>query len=112
MTNVDRVFQVELFCESREIIGVGVHVIPVPRLGGAAVSAPVMRDDSETLLAEEQHLCVPVVCGERPAVAENDGLSRAPVFVENLCAIFHSDCGHKVSLKILVGTESREKIYI
>ncbi len=94
VANVDCVLQIKLFGEGREIVGIGVHVVAVPGLGGAAVPSPVMRDDAKTLLAEEQHLSVPVVRGKRPAVTEYDGLSGAPVFVVDLRSVFHSDCRH------------------
>jgi hypothetical protein len=43
---------------------------------------------------EEQHLHVPVVRRERPAVVKHNGLGifRAPVLVEDGCAIFGRDC--------------------
>src|SRR5216683_247662 len=91
---MDCVLQVKFFRESREIVGVGVHVVTVPRLGGTAVPSPIMRDDSIALLAEEQHLSVPVIRGERPAVTEHYGLALAPVLVVNLCAVFCRDRRH------------------
>ena len=39
------------------------------------MAAPVMRDNAKTQLAEEQHLSVPVVRGQRPTMTEYDGLS-------------------------------------
>src|SRR5450631_1973330 len=95
MPHVDRVLQIEFFGESREVIGVGVHVVTVPGLGGPAVSTPVSRDDTIALLPEEQHLSVPVVGGEWPAVAEHNGLPFSPVFVVNLRSVFCGDCWHK-----------------
>src|SRR5580658_7939864 len=63
-----------------------VHVVACVHLGGAAVTAPVMRNDSIAVGKEEQHLYVPVVRRQRPAVVKHKGLSvlRAPVLVENL----------------------------
>jgi len=48
------------------------------------VTAPVGCDDSIAMLAEEHHLSVPVVRGERPTVAEHDGLALSPVLVVDL----------------------------
>ena len=45
-------------------------------------------------LEEEQHLRVPVVGRQRPAVAEHDGLTLAPVLVEDLNAVLGGDRGH------------------
>jgi hypothetical protein len=35
---MNRVYQVKLFSEGCEIVGISVHIVAVPRLGGAAVS--------------------------------------------------------------------------
>src|SRR6266581_7024063 len=94
VAHVDCVFQVESFCESREIIGVGVHLVAIPRLGGTAVTSPVMSNNPIALLAEKQHLSVPVIGGERPSVTEHYGLALSPVLVVNLCAVFSCDRGH------------------
>src|SRR5277367_3524559 len=94
MSHVDRVLQVELFSKDCEVVGVRVHVIAIPRLGGTAVPSPIMRDDSKALLAEVQHLSIPVVRAERPAVAEHYGLARSPVLVENLRTVFRADRWH------------------
>ena len=58
------------------------------------MAAPVVRDDAVAVLDEEQHLRVPVIGRERPAVAEHDGLSLAPILVEDLNAIFGRDGAH------------------
>src|SRR4029077_19298563 len=43
---------------------------------------------------EEQHLRVPVIGRQRPAMAEHNGLTFAPVFVENLNAVFCCNFTH------------------
>src|SRR5438552_15160270 len=90
------VLQVEFFRQSGEIVGVGVHLVTIPCLGGTTVPSPVMRDDSIALLAEEQHLSVPIVRSERPAVTEHYGLALSPVLVVNLCAVFCCDSRHEI----------------
>src|SRR5271170_3852617 len=97
VADMDCVLEVKLFGEHCEIVCVRIHIVAVPRLGGAAVAAPVVRDDSVAVLAEEQHLPVPVVRGERPSVTEHDGLTRAPIFVINLSTIFCRNRWHKCS---------------
>src|ERR1700688_510127 len=94
MTHVDCILQIKFFRKGGEIVGVGVHFVAVPRLVGATVPSPVMRDDSVALLAEEQHLSVPSICVERPPVTEHYGLALSPVLVINLCAIFSVDSRH------------------
>jgi transposase len=43
-----------------------------------AMSAPVVGDDAITATEEEQHLCVPIVSLQRPAVREDNWLSWCP----------------------------------
>ena len=88
--------QVERFDERREIVGVGVHLVAVPRLARAAVAAAVVRDAAVSAVGQKDHLVFPGVRAERPAVTEDDGLSRAPVLVINLRAVFGRDCGHGI----------------
>jgi len=59
----------------------------VARLGGATMASPVVGNDPEALAEEEQHLRVPIIGRQRPAVAKHDGLTFAPVFVEDLNAV-------------------------
>ena len=59
VADVDGVLQVELFEQRRQIVGVGVHVVAVPGLAGAAMTAPVMRDAAIAVRAEEEHLRFP-----------------------------------------------------
>src|ERR1700734_2840581 len=80
---VNGVFQIKFFSQSRQIVGVGIHFVAIPGLRGTAVPSAVMRDHSITALAEEQHLSVPVVPRERPAVTEHDRLPFSPVLVVN-----------------------------
>ncbi len=61
------------------------------------MAAAVMGDDAIAVLEEEQHLRVPVVGRQRPAVAEHDGLTRAPVLVEDLDAVLGGDRAHTCS---------------
>src|SRR6266404_5848049 len=56
----------------------------------------IVRDHAVAFLTEEQHLSIPVVRRQRPAVAENYRLSLTPVLVINLRAVFGSNCRHKI----------------
>src|SRR5271154_1926229 len=77
-----------------QIIGVVVHVVADAGLCGAPVATSIVSDHSEAMLQEEQHLGVPIVCRQRPAVAEDDRLARAPVLEENRDAVGRSDRAH------------------
>jgi len=80
--------------QRRQVVGVMIHVMAADGLGGAAMAAPVVGDHAEALAEEEQHLRVPIISRQRPAVAKHDGLTFAPVLVEDLNAVFCLDCIH------------------
>lgn len=61
------VFEVEVFEELSEIVGVLVHGVSFPWLRGAAVTAAVVGDAAVTLGGEEEHLVFEVIRVERPA---------------------------------------------
>ena len=54
---------------------------------GQIVSSPAVRDYAVAAPEQEHHLGIAVVGGERPTVAEDDRLARAPVLVEDLGAV-------------------------
>src|SRR6266508_4294479 len=83
MTDVDRVLQVERFNE-REVIGVGVHFVAVPWLARPAMPATVVGDTAVSAGGKKHHLVLPGVRAQRPAMAEDHGLSAAPVLVINI----------------------------
>jgi hypothetical protein len=94
MTDVNGVLQIELRGQRRQVIGVMIHVVSVGDLRGSAMTAAVVRDDAIAVVEEEQHLRVPVVGRQRPAVGEHDRLSLAPVLVENFGAVARRDKRH------------------
>src|SRR5208282_4379662 len=76
--------------------GVGVHVVATPRLAGSAVAAAVVRDAAVAALRQKQHLVFEGIRAEWPAMAEDYGLSLAPVLVVDLSSVFGCDGGHKM----------------
>ena len=64
-----------------------IHIMAVAGLGRAAMAAPIMGDRAEVLAEEKQHLRVPIVRRQRPAMAEHDRLPRAPILIENTDAV-------------------------
>src|SRR5690606_36756193 len=79
----------------REVIGVAVHVVPRRGLARASVAAPVVRDDAVALLRQEEHLTVPRVRVQWPAVGEGDGWSGAPILVVDLRTVVSCDGAHE-----------------
>src|SRR5882762_8433077 len=55
-TDVDRPLKVELLDQLRQGVGVGVHVVAVPRLAGAAMPSTVMSDATVSVGSQEKHL--------------------------------------------------------
>src|SRR5882672_4292048 len=80
--------------QSRQVVCIMIHVMTVAGLAGPAVAAAVMGDDSIAVIQEEQHLRVPVIGRQRPAMAEHDGLPGAPVLVVDLSAVSGLDRRH------------------
>jgi hypothetical protein len=93
------VAQVELLDQLSQVVGVRVHLVAVPRLRRAAVATAVMRDRAEAVLGQEQLLRLPAVRVKRPAVAEHDRGTAAPILVEDLRAIAGGDGRHDFLLR-------------
>src|SRR6266480_3313739 len=93
MTNMHGVLQIKMLSQSRKVVGIVIHVMAIARLGGPAMTSPVMGDDAIAVFEEEQHLRVPVISRERPAVTKDDRLSFTPVFIidVNVRPVFFSD---------------------
>ncbi len=85
---MDGVLQVQGFDDRCGVRRIGVHVMAVGGLRGAAVAAAVVGNDPITVLQEKQHLRVPVVRTERPAMVKHDRLALPPILVKNLGAVF------------------------
>src|SRR6266404_3826922 len=80
--------------QRRQVIGIVIHVVAAAHLSGPAMASAVMSYDAIVVLEEEQHLRVPVIGRQRPAMAEYDRLTFPPVLVEDLNAVFCHDHGH------------------
>jgi hypothetical protein len=91
---MDRVAKVKVLSQGCEVGNPVNHVVTSAGLVGSTVAAPVMSDHSIPVSKEKCHLGIPVVRRQRPTVAENDRLTRSPIFVEDVNAVFCSDRGH------------------
>src|SRR5690606_25993200 len=87
MSDEDDVAQVESLDQLGEIIGVGFHIVAVPRLARSTVAAPVVANRAKAVGCHGQHLGFPSIGVEGPAVAEDDRLPSPPVLVIDLCSV-------------------------
>src|SRR5262245_46317716 len=108
MPDVDGVAQIQMLDDRRRVRGVVAHVMTLARLARPSMAAPVMSNDSITLPEEVEHLGVPVVGAQRPAMMEDDGLGvlGAPVLVEDRHPILRS---HRAHLSLLVLAPRRRR---
>src|SRR5688572_32245033 len=60
------------------------------------MAATIMRDDTVASISEEEHLLLPVVAIERPAMGEGDDRTGlvAPILVVQLNAVAECENGH------------------
>src|SRR6476661_3773022 len=93
MADVNRIFQVEMIGDGLQIVRIVVHVVSTVGLSRAAMSTPISCNDAVTFAQEKKHLRVPIIRRERPAVAEHNRLSFAPVLVIDVyvSSVFFSD---------------------
>jgi hypothetical protein len=96
MTDMDRVLEVQLLNELGEIVRLGVHVVAVPWLARASVTAAIVCNAAVTVRGQEEHLVFERIAGQWPAVAEDYWLSLSPVPVIELRAVFRGDRAHVV----------------
>ena len=106
VADVDRALQIELFRERRQVVRVRIHLVSIPGLARPAMAAPVMGDAAIPPAGQKQHLVFPGIRTQRPSVAEDHRLSRAPVLVINLSSIFRGNRRHNVFSVFLVVTVS------
>src|SRR5580700_6373855 len=94
MADMNRILEVEMCGQRRQVVGIVIHVMAVPGLAGAPVSPTVVSNHGISAFAEEQHLCVPIIGGQWPAVAKYHGLTLAPILVKDLRSIFRCNRRH------------------
>src|SRR6185503_6202008 len=81
MAHMNRIFQIESFSKLSEIVRVGVQVVAAPWLTRASMTTPVVRDATASVRSQEEHLIFESIRRERPAMAKDNRLTSAPVFV-------------------------------
>src|SRR5258708_11032019 len=104
MANVDCVLQVQSGGQRCTIGRIGVHIIADVSLARSAVTATVMRDNSVAVGQKKEHLGIPIVSRQRPAVVEDDWLTLPPIFVVNLRAVLcgNGSAAHECSIGLSV----------
>jgi hypothetical protein len=94
VTHQRGVLEVKRLDHGCEIVGIAVHVVRGGGLARTAVPAPVVRDHPETLLRKEEHLAVPGVRVQRPAVRKRYSWTRAPILVVDFRTVLGGDKTH------------------
>src|SRR5277367_989250 len=94
VADMDGIAEIEMLDDRGRVGGIMVHVVALRHLARTSVAATVDADHAIAVLEEEQHLGIPVVRTERPAVMEYNWLPLAPVFVEDVRAVFGFDHWH------------------
>ena len=61
------VFEIKFLNDRCQIVGVPIHVVPVPGLTRAAMTAAVVCNHAETVPRKEDHLAIPRVGIQRPS---------------------------------------------
>ncbi len=90
-----------------QVVGIGVHVVALPGLAGAAMAAPVVGDAAKAVRCQVEHLRLPCVRAQRPAVAEADDRAGAPVLVVDLRAVLGGEGAHGSPFGVGGGVASR-----
>src|SRR5262249_21918641 len=98
VADVDGLPDVEVLHQRREVVGVGVEVVALPGLAGAAVPAAVGRDAAVALRGQEEHLVLGGGGAEGAAVAEHQRPARAPVLVVERRPVFGREGARHVVL--------------
>src|SRR3954447_26623392 len=94
MAHQDGVLEVERLDHGGKIVGIPVHVVRRRGLTRPAMTTTVVRDHTEALLREEEHLAVPSVRAQGPVMRERYDRTLTPIFVINLCCVFGGDRAH------------------
>ena len=96
MADMNGAGEAEVIGQLDHVGDVGVHVVADVGLGRAAMTAAIMRDYPETMIEKKQHLSVPVIRAQRPAMMKEDRLRVlwSPVLVEDLRLIAGGEEGH------------------
>src|SRR6266478_3141878 len=111
MADQSYVFQIQLVEQRSQVIGIRIHVVAIPRLARTSMAAAVVGNNAIAVLSEEQHLCIPGVCVQRPSMRKNDRRPCAPIFVENRGSIFGFDRIHlSFSLLFSLRSESTRRL--
>jgi hypothetical protein len=95
VANVNGFDYTEMLHEFGQVVSVRVQVVAMRGLRRTAVSAPIVRDAAESVVGQEHHLVFEGIGAERPAMAEDDGLTGTPVLEVELVAVVNGECGHE-----------------
>src|SRR5690606_18087820 len=81
------VAQVKRLDQLGKIVGIGIHVVAVPRLARSAVAAAIVPDGAVASGGDGIHLRFPGIGIERPAMTKDHRLPCSPILVVDLRAV-------------------------
>src|SRR5215467_5820346 len=70
--------------DALKVVGIVIEVMAFSGLCGTAVTAAIMCNHAITFRKKEEHLRIPIVRAQRPAVTEDNRLPAAPVFIKDV----------------------------
>src|SRR3974377_294856 len=103
MADMDGIAQIGVPDDRGCVGSIMVEVVAVGYLGRPSMAAAVDSHHAIAVVKEEQHLGIPVVATERPAMVEDNGLALAPISVEDLDAVPGRDRVHGLRSVATVG---------
>lgn len=86
--------EIEVLDQRREIVGVRVHLVALRGLARSTVTTTIVGDAAKPSRREQEHLALPAVRAERPAMTEDHHRARAPVFGVKLRSVLRRQGGH------------------
>src|SRR5688572_11206218 len=97
MADMDGISQVEMLDDGSSVGRIVIHVVTVADLARPAMPTPIKGDGAISLAEKEEHLRVPIVGSQWPAVVEDDRLSVLwpPILVEDASLVLGGHVAHR-----------------
>jgi hypothetical protein len=97
MANQHGILQIQRFHQLGEIIGIGVHIVTLPRLAGPPMTSAIMRDATVASAGQKEHLIFKRVRVQAIGVVEYNGLPFPPIFKIEFGAVSRGNGAHGIT---------------